>query len=171
MEHSKIIIGYFIYLPIVIALTIFVSKMLFKNGKLFMIDIFKGKEDSRREFIHVEDAAESSVKILDPKFANQHIILTGNQLLSINELLNMIKEILNDDEIKIKYTPGENNSHYEMTPYTFNPKYGKKMYPEQQRDLGQGILQMIETIHRDFHPDMKEKLGCLLDISNNEKEE
>ena len=45
MEHSKIIIGYFIYLPIVIALTIFVSKMLFKNGKLFMIDIFKGKED------------------------------------------------------------------------------------------------------------------------------
>lgn len=45
MEHSKIIIGYFIYLPIVIALTIFVSKMLFKNGKLFMIDIFKGKEN------------------------------------------------------------------------------------------------------------------------------
>ncbi|WP_053971471.1 hypothetical protein [Mangrovimonas sp. ST2L15] len=42
MEQSKIIIGYLIYLPIVIALTIFVSKMLFKNGRLFMIDIFKG---------------------------------------------------------------------------------------------------------------------------------
>ncbi|QRM88065.1 hypothetical protein FG167_02110 [Lacinutrix sp. WUR7] len=45
MENSKIIIGYFIYLPIVIILTIYVSKMLFKNGKLFMIDIFKGKEE------------------------------------------------------------------------------------------------------------------------------
>ncbi len=45
MENSKIIIGYLIYLPIVIVLTIYVSKMLFKNGKLFMIDIFKGKED------------------------------------------------------------------------------------------------------------------------------
>ena len=45
MENSKIIIGYLIYLPIVIALTIYVSKMLFKNGKLFMVDIFKGKED------------------------------------------------------------------------------------------------------------------------------
>jgi hypothetical protein len=45
MENSKIIIGYLIYLPIVILLTIYVSKMLFKNGKLFMIDIFKGKED------------------------------------------------------------------------------------------------------------------------------
>lgn len=45
MENSKIIIGYVIYLPLVIALTIYVSKMLFKNGKLFMVDIFKGKED------------------------------------------------------------------------------------------------------------------------------
>lgn len=45
MEHSKIIIGYIIYLPIVIILTIYISKMLFKNGRLFMIDIFKGKED------------------------------------------------------------------------------------------------------------------------------
>lgn len=45
MENSKIIIGYLVYLPIVIILTIYVSKMLFKNGKYFMLDIFKGKED------------------------------------------------------------------------------------------------------------------------------
>jgi len=45
MENSKIIIGYLVYLPIVISLTIYVSKMLFKNGKHFMIDIFKGKEE------------------------------------------------------------------------------------------------------------------------------
>ncbi|WP_298896713.1 hypothetical protein [uncultured Psychroserpens sp.] len=45
MDNSKIIIGYLIYLPIVIVLTIYVSKMLFKNGKYFMLDIFKGKED------------------------------------------------------------------------------------------------------------------------------
>lgn len=45
MENSKIIIGYIIYLPIVISLTIYISKMLFKNGRIFMIDIFKGKED------------------------------------------------------------------------------------------------------------------------------
>ncbi|GAA4113462.1 hypothetical protein GCM10022393_12480 [Aquimarina addita] len=45
METSKIFIGYLIYLPIAILLTYFVSKTLFKNGKVFMIDIFKGKED------------------------------------------------------------------------------------------------------------------------------
>ena len=45
MENSKIIIAYLIYLPIVIVLTIYVFKMLFKNGKYFIPHIFKGQED------------------------------------------------------------------------------------------------------------------------------
>jgi len=45
METSKILIGYLIYLPITITLTLFVSNILFTNGRLFMIDIFKGKEE------------------------------------------------------------------------------------------------------------------------------
>lgn len=45
METTKILIGYAIYLPIAILLTYYVSKTLFKNGKIFMLDIFKGRED------------------------------------------------------------------------------------------------------------------------------
>ena len=45
MENSRIIIGYLIYLPIVITLTIYISKILFKNSKLFMIDIFRGEKN------------------------------------------------------------------------------------------------------------------------------
>lgn len=45
METTKILIGYSIYLPIALYLTYYVSKTLFKNGKIFMLDIFKGRED------------------------------------------------------------------------------------------------------------------------------
>ncbi|MEN2400220.1 hypothetical protein GKZ90_0010555 [Flavobacterium sp. MC2016-06] len=45
METTKILIGYSIYLPIALLLTYYVSKTLFKNGKIFMLDIFKGRED------------------------------------------------------------------------------------------------------------------------------
>ncbi|HQE33312.1 hypothetical protein C3L50_01905 [Flavobacterium alvei] len=45
METTKILIGYAIYLPIALLLTYYVSKTLFKNGKIFMLDIFKGRED------------------------------------------------------------------------------------------------------------------------------
>ncbi|MFP9113814.1 hypothetical protein ACLI1A_07710 [Flavobacterium sp. RHBU_3] len=45
METSKILIGYFIYLPVAIALTLIVSRTLFKNARIFMLDIFKGRTE------------------------------------------------------------------------------------------------------------------------------
>ena len=45
METTKILIGYAIYLPIALFLTYYVSKTLFKNSKIFMLDIFRGREE------------------------------------------------------------------------------------------------------------------------------
>jgi hypothetical protein len=45
METTKILIGYFIYLPVALVLTFVVSRTLFRNGKIFMLDIFKGREE------------------------------------------------------------------------------------------------------------------------------
>ncbi len=45
METTKILIGYGLYLPIALFLTYYVSKTLFKNGKIFMLDIFRGREE------------------------------------------------------------------------------------------------------------------------------
>jgi hypothetical protein len=45
METTKILLGYAIYLPIALFLTYYVSKTLFKNSKIFMLDIFKGREE------------------------------------------------------------------------------------------------------------------------------
>lgn len=45
METSKILIGYAIYLPVALFLTYYVSKTLFKNSKIYMLDIFKGREE------------------------------------------------------------------------------------------------------------------------------
>lgn len=45
METTKTILAYAIYLPVTIALTIYVSKTLFKNSLIYMTDIFKGREE------------------------------------------------------------------------------------------------------------------------------
>jgi hypothetical protein len=37
--------AYLVYLPVVILLTWYVAHILFKNGKVFMLDIFHGKEE------------------------------------------------------------------------------------------------------------------------------
>src|SRR5688572_11348043 len=43
METSFVAMSYLIYLPVVIILTWYVARTLFKNGKIFMVDIFHGK--------------------------------------------------------------------------------------------------------------------------------
>ena len=45
METTKILIGYAIYLPIALFLTYYVSKTLFKNIKIYTLDVFKGRDE------------------------------------------------------------------------------------------------------------------------------
>ena len=45
MENQLIITAYCIYLPVSLALTFFVAKSLFKNGRVFMLDIFNGRQE------------------------------------------------------------------------------------------------------------------------------
>lgn len=46
LQNQQIAItAYLIYLPIVLILTVFVARTLFKSGKIFMLDIFNGREE------------------------------------------------------------------------------------------------------------------------------
>ena len=42
---NKIILAYLVYLPVAIGLTLYVARTLFRNARVFMLDIFHGKED------------------------------------------------------------------------------------------------------------------------------
>lgn len=43
--ETKVVLAYMIYLPVALGLTLYVARTLFANGRTFMLDIFKGKED------------------------------------------------------------------------------------------------------------------------------
>ena len=45
MNTSLNFIAYLVYLPVVIILTWYVAHVLFKNSKIFMLDIFQGKAE------------------------------------------------------------------------------------------------------------------------------
>jgi hypothetical protein len=45
MKTQFILYAYYIYLPVVLLLTWYVAHILFKNSKVFMLDIFHGKEE------------------------------------------------------------------------------------------------------------------------------
>ena len=42
---KMVVFAYLIYLPVALFLTYYVAKTLFKNGKVYMLDIFRGREE------------------------------------------------------------------------------------------------------------------------------
>ncbi len=110
---------------------------------------YKGSGEAMREYIHVEDAARMSVQVLAPEYANRHMILTGQERLRIKDVMTMISEImpwpvqLNFDEANVVH-------HYEMTPYAFQPRIGRKLVLNEHVDLGQGLLDCLREIHKDL---------------------
>ncbi|MBF0553887.1 MAG: NAD(P)-dependent oxidoreductase [Nitrospirae bacterium] len=118
-----------------------------KEGKITRA----GDGEELREYIHIHDAARGSVEILADEFTNQHIIITGYQQMRIKDLLFMIKEML-DNKIEIEFLPADTDLHYEITPYTFAPKIGRRLTSRTYVDLGQGILETIYNLYNAISP-------------------
>lgn len=121
-------------------------KKAISQGKLE----YKGDGEDLREYIHAADAAKLSVDILeDTQYENEHIILTGIEKLKRLDLLTMINEIM-QNRLEIKQISDDNMGHYKITPYTFHPTTAKKLVANPYIDLGQGLLECIQEIHKDL---------------------
>lgn len=136
-------------------------KQAITEGKI----TYKGTGDELREYIHVRDAAQSSVKILAPEFENQNIILTGNQAIRYRELLEMIREMLGN-RIEIEIVPTDRKAHYKITPYNFSPKLGKKLVNNPHIDMGQGLLACMAEIYEKVYNKKDDKFGMFIERSS-----
>ena len=104
-----------------------------------------GKE--RREYIHAVDAAKLSVDILDSIHTNKAITVTGQQVLTSDEMIDLIFEIIGKKR-NVNYVSSDtSHGHYISTPYRYTPKQAKKIVPSEFIDLGEGILEIVEELH------------------------
>ena len=124
-----------------------ILKQAVTGGKITRL----GDGEELREYIHVQDAARCSVEILSPEFENQYVIITGSQQMKVKDLMIMIKEMLNN-KIELEFVPTDSTLHYEITPYSFNPKIAKKFVGNYYIDLGQGILDLLSSIYKKHFP-------------------
>lgn len=111
---------------------------------------YHGSGNAIREYIHVEDAARMSVQVLSPEFANRHLILTGQEKLRIRDVMTMISEIM-PWPVELHFGDANAIHHYEITPYAFQPRIGRKLVLNEHVDLGQGLLDCLREIHQYIH--------------------
>lgn len=113
-----------------------------------------GTGDEIREYVHVRDAALSSVHVLDDEFRNEHVVLTGQHSMRFKDLLDMVREIVGDVEIDLREPDAKDDryghsGHFFITPYSFRPKTAKKLVTNPYHDMGQGLLECLEEIYLD----------------------
>jgi len=109
----------------------------------------KGDGEEIRDYVNILDAAKLTVDSLQEDYKNCYLMITGPQTIKVKELLQMIKEIMND-QIELKYSEEQMQGHYKITPYSFKPKVAKKIVPKDFHDLGQGILDSIYEIYQEL---------------------
>lgn len=110
---------------------------------------YHGTGDEVREYIHVRDAAELSVKVLADEFENKNVILSGTAPFRYKDILGMISEML-DNKIKVVFTKKTSETHYRMTNYNYKkPELGKRLVSDQYIDLGAGLLECLEEISKE----------------------
>lgn len=117
----------------------------------------KGAGRTLREYINVKDAARLSVDIMDEKYKNQYVIISGHHPITFQQLLETIKEMCNN-KIEIKLSAAENQGHYTLTPYSFTPKMGYKLTSNYYTDIGQGLLEVFNEVYAKLNAKGKEKV-------------
>ena len=101
-----------------------------------------------REYIYIKDAAKLTVDIMLEEKRNRHLIITGHHPMKGNDMLKMIKEIL-DNKVTVEYKLSPGSDHYGLTPYSFKPKIGSKLVNNLYMDMGQGLLECLHEIFDD----------------------
>jgi hypothetical protein len=86
METTKILIGYAVYLPVALFLTFYVSKTLFKNSKVYMLDVFKGREEIANA---TNKLFETGFYLLNVGFA----LLIMKMTINANDYRNLIEAL------------------------------------------------------------------------------
>jgi len=109
--------------------------------------IHKGDGEELREYVHVKDVSELSVRVMENKdFWNSSLMLTGNERMKRKELFEMIREIIGNNKLEIQYLDEGYSNHYKYTPYSFQGTSAKKITANPHYDMGQGILECVQKV-------------------------
>ena len=104
---------------------------------------------SSREYIHVRDAAKSTVELIEKKLINKVVNITGHQTIKIIDLLDMIREILLIKK-KVRFLNKNLPGHYSKVPHTFDNDPALKYVTSPYVDFSQGLYDLIKQIKKDI---------------------
>ena len=114
---------------------------LLKHGNLQ----YGGTSKARRRFIHVVDAAKSSVEMIKGKYKNKKILITGRNTVKITSVLKIISKILKINK-KPTFSNKKQLGHYNMSPHSYKPIKTKNFILKNSINFKKGISDLVRDI-------------------------
>ena len=129
------------------------------NGINFIINtgikkkelIYEGSKHAARKYIHVEDAVKACIKVIQKKYKNKYLTITGRHLVKIKNVLNILAKYLNISNDKIRYLNHTNRGHYDIKPTTFVPRLGKHLKNKKEKNFKQSLKILTEECKLDLN--------------------
>ena len=118
-----------------------------KKGKL----IYGGSKRAARKYIHIEDAANSCAEVIQKKYQNKYLTITGRHLVKIKNVMNMLAKYLNISNDKIRYLNHKNYGHYDTKPTTFVPRLGRPLKNKKEKNFKQSLKILTEECKLDLN--------------------
>lgn len=107
---------------------------------------YQGDSESMREYIHICDAIRACVEISGLEVnGSKSYLVTGDKLFRVNDVLLMIKEMLNSQK-PIEFENRQDAGHYITTPYTYSPSAARKYQLSETLDFSHGLWELINYV-------------------------
>tara|TARA_Y100000294_G_scaffold53838_1_gene50752 strand:+ start:10513 stop:11373 length:861 start_codon:yes stop_codon:yes gene_type:complete len=113
-----------------------------KNKKL----IYGGTSNAERKYIHVEDAVKACIKVIQKKYKNKYLIITGKYSIKVKNLMKMVSKYLNIPRNKIKFSDDSNIGHYDIKPTPFTPRPGEHLKIKKEKNFEKNLAYIVREL-------------------------
>ena len=111
-----------------------------KNKKLE----YMGSNKAQRRYLHVSDAIKACIKIINKRYDNKNILITGKKIIKVKTILKILSKKLN---LKRKFIfKNQKGEHYDTSPYTYKKMKEEKLIFKQVTSIDKGIDELIRSM-------------------------
>ena len=106
---------------------------------------YEGSNLAKRNIIHVTDVGELSVKILQKKYENKAVLITGKKNIKIKNIMKIVQKQL-DIKKPLFFKSRNLIGHYISNPFTYKKPKEFKLTPNKEIKMRDGINQVIKYL-------------------------
>ena len=108
--------------------------------------IYRGRKNAARRYINAEDAAKACIKVIDKKYDNKYVTITGNKQVKIRKIFNVLSNYFKIPKKNMKFLNEKYTGHYNIKPTTFSARVGKSLIIRNQEDFVVSLLKLTKKI-------------------------